>query len=62
VVVQQVNGQFEADEFYLGTNKEVFDVELYAIYRPLDSAQCLDDASQVFTKIAIFSNAQATLQ
>jgi hypothetical protein len=43
-VVRQVNRQFEAKEYYLGTNKEVFDAELSAIYRALHSAQCLHDA------------------
>jgi hypothetical protein len=39
VVVWHANGQFEAEEFYLGINKEVFDAELYAIQRALDSTQ-----------------------
>jgi ribonuclease HI len=61
-VVRQVNGHFVAEEYYLSTNKEVFDAELYAIYRALHSAQRLHDAGQVFNKIAIFSDAQAALR
>jgi hypothetical protein len=56
-VVGQVNGLFEAEEFYLGTNKEVFDAELYAIYRALHRALRLHVTGAVFTKIAIFSDA-----
>jgi ribonuclease HI len=51
-----------AEEFYLRTNKEVFDAELYTIQRALHSAQCLLDDGQVFTKMTIFSDAQAALR
>jgi hypothetical protein len=37
-VVRHADGQFGAEEFYLGTNKEVFDAELYVIQRALHSA------------------------
>jgi ribonuclease HI len=52
----------EAEEFYLGTNKEVFDAELYAIQRAHHSTQRLLDGGQHFTRLTIFSDAQAALQ
>jgi hypothetical protein len=49
------------EEFYLRTNKEVFDAELYAIQRALHSTQYLLNDGQLFTKLTIFSDAQAAL-
>jgi ribonuclease HI len=60
-VVWQAQGEFQAEEFYLGTNKEVFDAEVYAIYRALHHAQRLHDSGHTLTKVAIFSDAQAAL-
>jgi hypothetical protein len=50
------------EEFYLGTNKEVFDVELYTIQKALHSTQCLLEGGQYFTRLTIFSDAQAALR
>jgi hypothetical protein len=61
-VVWHTNGQFKVEEFYLRTNKEVFDTELYAIQRALHSTQYLLGGSQHFTKLTIFSNTQAALR
>jgi hypothetical protein len=61
-VIRKLNGQFEEQDFYLGTNKEAFVAELYAIYAALHSAQLQHDAGQVFTKVAIFCDAQAALR
>jgi hypothetical protein len=60
-VVWQAQGGFQAEEFYLGMNKEVFDAEVYAIYRALHHTQCLHDSGHTFTKVAIVSDAQAAL-
>jgi Fe2+ or Zn2+ uptake regulation protein len=61
-VVWHINRQFQAEEFYHSINKEVFDTRLYTIYRALYRAQYLHDTGEVFTKFAIFSDAQAILQ
>jgi hypothetical protein len=60
-VVWQAEGEFQAEECYLGMNKELFDAEVYTIYRALHHPQRLHNSGHTLTKVPIFSDAQAAL-
>ena len=52
--------EYEGKDYQLGTNKEVFDAELFAIYRGVRKATKLQ--SQTTKKVTILSDSPSALQ
>jgi ribonuclease HI len=60
-VAWNVDGRYDSQEFYLGTNKEVFDAEVLAICEALDIALRRQKDGLLGDTLVIFTDAQAAL-